>query len=606
MMNFKNKRILSLFLSLALMLGLFLIPMENKVFAEEVEDGVKNLVIMHTNDVHGNVEEAKYNTMGAAKMFTKIKEIREENPETSLLLDAGDAFHGQPFATMFEGESMVRLMNTMGYDAMVAGNHDFDYGYERLLELKEIAEFPILGANIVREDDGSHILEKYVIKELDGVKVGIFGLTTPETGYKTKPTNVEGLIFKDIVEVGKEMVAELEKEEVDIIVALVHLGVEGDDTSIKLAEEVEGIDIIVDGHSHTKLEEGKLVGNILIAQTEEKGNNLGIVNIEFDGEEIVNKEAQLFLKDDGAELEEDADLKTLIEEIDEEMKPELETVLGKAIVDLDGERETARTGETNLGNLLTDMMLKESNADIAMTNGGGIRASIKAGDITKGDVLEAFSFDNIISVIEVTGAEVKAALEHGISDYPEPKGAFPHVAGMTYKFDQSKGVGERVTEILIKDEPIDLEKNYTLATNDFMAIGGDDYTMFIGKESIAEYDALNQLLMNYIEELGEIDIGVEGRIIVEGELPEQEEVEEVEEPQEEVPELEPVEEPEPEVIVPPVEKEPIIEAYIVKAGDVLWKIADKFNTTWENLAEYNKLKNPHLIFPGQKILIPAK
>ena len=584
-MNYRNKKLFSIILSLVLALGIVITPLHSTVLADEAADikviDMKKITILHTNDMHGNVEQAKYNTMGMTRLFTKIKEVREENPNT-ILLDAGDALHGQPISTIPQGESMIKLMNAMGYDAMAAGNHDFNYGYDRLLELTKIAKFPILAANVVKED-GTRELGNYTIKEVDGLKVGIFGLSTPETIYKTKPSNVEGLKFEDPVEVGKKMVEELKKEEVDIIIGLVHLGLEGDYTSEKLASEVEGIDLIVDGHSHTVLENGKEVGDTLIVQTGEKGNNLGVVNIEYGDGKIIKKEGALFLREEGKDLEEDVELKALVDEINKEIQPELETVIGKAKVDLEGERENVRAGETNLGNLLTDMMLKVSGADVVLTNGGGIRASIKAGDITKGDVLEAFSFDNIISVIEVTGVDIKAAIEHGISDYPEPKGAFPHVAGMTYKFDQSKEAGNRVTEILVKGEPIDLNKTYKLATNDFLAIGGDDYEMLKGKKVVAEYDALNQLLMDYIEELGEVDIAKEGRITVIGDAP--------------------VVEPEVKPEAPKVEVKE--ETYVVKPGDVLWKIAEKFAKTWEELAKYNKMKNPHLIFPGQHIMIPA-
>ena len=573
-MIFKDKRIKSLFLALLLVLSMFFAPMQNLVLAEEAE--VKEIIILHTNDIHGNVREAKYNTMGMAKMLTKINKIRYENPNT-ILLDGGDAIHGQPISTLSRGESIIRLMNAMGYDAMVVGNHDFDYGYDRLLELKGIAEFPILGANVEKEDGRKELVD-FIIEDVDGVKIGIFGLSTPETSFKTKPSNVEGVVFKDPVETARNMVEKLKEEKVDIIIGLSHLGVEGDDTSIRVAEEVEGIDLIVDGHSHTQLDEGKKVGDTLIVQTHEKGNNLGIVNLKFANGQIINKEASLFLKSEGSELEEDPVLKELIDTIEEENRPEMEKVLGTSKVYLDGERENVRTGETNLGNLLTDMMLEASGADIVMTNGGGIRGSIEAGEITKEDVLDAFSFDNIISVIEVTGADIKVALEHGIRDYPEPKGAFPHVAGMKYKFDSSKPAGNRVTEIIIKDKPVDLEKNYKLGTNDFMATGGDDYDMFKNKVVISEFDALNQLLMDYIEKLGEIDIETQGRII-----------------EELVGQPEP--EPKPEI------KE---EVYVIKGGDVLYRIGIKFNTSWQKIAKHNKIKNPNLIFPGQKIIIPIK
>lgn len=184
------------------------------------------LTIVHTNDTHSRVKEG--DGIGFAKISTIIKDIKSENPNT-LVLDAGDTLHGQTFATLTRGESIIRIMNEIGYDAMTPGNHDFNYGYERLLELNELADFPILTANITKEDGGS-LLDAYVIIEIAGLRVGIFGLSTPETSYKTHPNNVKGLTFEDPVEAAKEIIEALD-DETDIIIALAHLG-----TWQKLAE----------------------------------------------------------------------------------------------------------------------------------------------------------------------------------------------------------------------------------------------------------------------------------------------------------------------------------------------------------------------------------
>lgn len=613
-MSFRNKRLLSLFLSLVLVLGIFLVPVHNLGFAEEGQETVvddledvevineeeteepeeaEEIIILHTNDMHAKYEEGTYDGMGFAKLAAKIKEIREKN-ENVLLLDAGDGLHGMPLATLSEGETIVNLMNLMGYDVMVPGNHDFNYGYDRLLELKDIAEFDMIAGNVVKED-GTRDFESYIIKEFGDVKVGIFGIATPETKYKSSPKNTEGVEFEDPVEVAKKLVQELQEKEVDIIIGLTHLGLDEDseDTSEKIAQEVEGIDVIVDGHSHTILEEGKMVKDTLIVQTHEHTKNLGIVTLKIEEGKIVEKEATLFTKEEAADLEENEEVKTLIEELYAGLKDELERVIGETKSLLDGERANVRAGETNLGNLLTDIMREIGEADVALTNGGGIRDSIVEGEITVNHIIKAFPFENYLVVIEVEGIDILNALEHGTDAYPELKGAFPHVSGMTYKIDLSKEIGNRITDVKIGDEDLDINKVYKLATNNFLRDGGDDYTMFEGKKLVIEKEALNELLIKYIEEQGVIDYEVEGRITVEEGLP-VEEPEEVEEP---------VVEPEPEPILVPG---PVIEAYIVKAGDVLWKIAEKFGLTWGKLAEYNKLKNPHLIFPGQKILVPVK
>ncbi len=240
-----------------------------------------------------------------------------------------------------------------------------------------------------------------------------------------------------------------------------------------------------------------------------------------------------------------------------------------------GEREVVRAGESNLGNLATDAMLDITGADVAMTNGGGIRASIPAGEITKGNVLEVFPFGNYIVVLELTGEEILNALEHGVDTYPELAGKFPHVAGMTYKIDPSKEAGNRIVELLVDGEPIELDKSYTLATNDFMAVGGDGYTMFEDAPIVGEFEGLDEALIKYIEKIGVVEYEVEGRITAIEEVPVEEVVEETEEVG-------------------------VADTYIVKVGDVLWKIAEKYGLTWERLAEFNKLQNPHLIFPNQK------
>lgn len=575
-MNYKNRKLFSIILSFVLALGIIVAPLNSTVFAEEAE---KQIIIVHTNDTHSRLKEGDYDGMGFAKIATKVKEIRKEN-ENVLLLDAGDTLHGLPIATISKGETVIGIMNSMGYDAMVLGNHDFNYGYDRLVELKDMMKFPMIVSNVVKED-GTVDFKPYEIKEIAGIKIGIFGLTTPETKYKSNPKNTEGVNIEDPVEVAKEMVSKLKEENVDMIIALSHLGLD-EDSEVKssdVAEKVEGIDIIVDGHSHSVLEEGKVVGDTLIVQTGEYDKNLGVVKVEIKDGKILSKQASLFTKEEAAEIEEDSEIKGLIDEIDNKNEEITSVLVGKSKVKLDGERELVRAGETNLANIITDAMLKASGAEVAITNGGGIRASIEAGDIKMGDVIQVLPFGNYLVVKEVKGIDILNALEHGTSSYPETKGAYPQVAGMTFKLDPSKEAGKRVYDVKVGENPLDINKTYKLATNDFMAVGGDEYTMLAEGKVLAEYPALDEIVAEYIKGLGTIDQKAEGRITVIEEAP----VVEPEAPKVEVKE----------------------ETYVVKPGDVLWKIAEKFAKTWEELAEYNKMKNPHLIFPGQHIMIPA-
>jgi 5'-nucleotidase len=467
--------------------------------------------IVHTNDTHARVEAGSYDGMGLDKVATIVNNVKAANPNT-LVLDAGDALHGQTIATLVEGESIIKIFNEIGYDAMTAGNHDFNYGKERLLELADMANFPILGANVYKANY-ENFLPEYVIKEVGGVKVGIFGLATPETKFKSHPKNTEGLEFFDSVIIGKLMVAKLQ-DKADVIVALSHLGLDQSSTerSDLIAEYVDGIDLIVDGHSHTVLEEGMMVGDTMIVQAGEYDKNVGRVDILVKNGKVSSMTAKLITKEEGEALEADPGVVAIVEEIKEANDLITEEFVSENSIELVGEREFVRTGETNLGNLITDSMVEFTGADVALTNGGGIRASIPAGDITVGDVITVLPFGNYVVTIDVTGAEIVEALEHGLSAYPETLGAFPHIAGMNVVFDPSQEAGSRVVEVTVGEEELDMEATYSLATNDFLAAGGDDYTMFGGKELTALYPGLDEILVEYIREYGTEGSPVEGRI----------------------------------------------------------------------------------------------
>ncbi len=558
-----SKKKLSLLLILSIIVTMVFAPVTG-VFADENSIVV---TIVHTNDTHSRVDAG----IGFAKVATKIKEIKDSNPNT-LVIDAGDTLHGQTFATISKGESIIQLMNAIGYDVMTPGNHDFNYGQERLLELAEQANFPIITANLIKKD-GTTAMEPYVIKEVGGLKIGIFGLSTPETAYKTNPLNVEGLTFASPVDISKKMVAELKEKGVNAIVALVHLGIdkESTDTSYLVRDKVDGIDLIIDGHSHTLLGDIDNAGKeTIIVSTGEYNNNLGIVNLKFEDGQLKAIEPSLFTKDDAAELEPDEEIAALMNETTEKNKVITSVVVGKTDVVLDGERAQVRGGETNLSNLITDSMLKLTGADIAITNGGGIRASIQPGEITMGDIITVLPFGNYVVVKEYTGDQVLKALEHGTASYPELAGSFAQVAGLTYVLNLNQEAGNRVKDVRVDGKSLDINKKYKVATNDFMAVGGDDYTMLMDGELVLEMGGLDEILLEYVKGLDAIPAAVQPRMSV---IEKKEEV--------------------------------VTETYTVKLGDVLWRIAEKFGLAWEKLAEYNSLKDPHLIFPGQELLIPV-
>lgn len=542
---------------------MFLLSVSSLVLAEEVE-----ITVLHTNDTHSRVEEGKYAGMGFAKIGTLVKEYKAKNPNL-LLLDAGDTFHGQTIANLVKGESIAKILNAIGYDVMIPGNHDFNYGKERLLELNEITDFPIIASNVTKKD-GSPFLDAYVIKEIEGLKIAIFGLATPETTYKTHPKNVEGLVFEDPIKAAQVMVEQL-KDKTDIIIALTHLGLDESSryTSDRLAREVEGIDLIVDGHSHHALDNGKIVGDTLIVMAGEYDKNLGLVNLVIEDGKIVSKKARLITKDEATDIKKDPEILKLVEEIKAKNKEITSVVVGKTAVHLDGERSDVRTRETNLGNLITDAMIKAVNADVAITNGGGIRASIDKGSITKGEVITVLPFGNFVVAKEMKGSVILDAIEHGISSYPETDGKFPQVGGMSFIFDPTRPAGERVLKLIINGTPINYNETYRVATNDFMAAGGDGYDMFKETKTVQEAGGLEEEVIKYIQEHGTVSPQVEGRIV-------------------------------------PVEQTGEYYKYIVNSGDTLSEIASLFDVSLKELVEANELENENMIFVDQEIMIPVK
>ncbi len=502
------KKKFSLLLILALTISLFSFGSANSTTETK-------LVVLHTNDTHARILEGKNDGMGFAKLTTEILRIRSENPNV-LLLDAGDTLHGQTFATLTKGENIVKLMNLMKYDAMTPGNHDFNYDQQRLLTLAGQMTFPLLSANI-KKADGTNFLTAATIKEVGGIKIGLFALSTPETAYKTHPNNVAGLTFANPITEAKIMVAELQAK-TDVIVCLAHLGLDtgSEFTSQKVAEAVPGIDVIVDGHSHTALKDGLRVGSTLIGQAGEYGKNLGIFELTVTGGKVTRSTASLFNKEHTSTLTPDSAMAALITDLDKANQIITGVKVGSTAVSLDGERGNVRRGETNLGNLITAAMLDATGAEVAITNGGGIRASIDAGDITNGEVITVLPFGNYVVVKTVTGQDLLDALELGVNKYPEENGPFPHVAGIQFTFDQGKPAGSRIVSATAKGGPIDPKAEYIMATNDFMAAGGDGFTMFADDNIKGEFPTLAEILANYLTKSTVVAPVMDGRVKIIG------------------------------------------------------------------------------------------
>ncbi len=539
---------------------------ENKIF------------IVHTNDVHSRIDVEQF-----------VATIAKEKGPNVLVLSAGDALHGQPFATISRGESVVKVMNTVGYDAMAPGNHEFNYGLDRLVELSKEMKFPLLAANVLDKATGKNVFSTYVIKDVAGVKVGIFGLTTPETTVKTDPRNVASVDFIAPAKTAASMVNELKEKGADVIIALVHLGLDEEtkeeERSSYLAKNVPGIDLIVDGHSHTVLKEGQAEGDTMIVQTGSYGDSIGLTELTLKDKKVVAKKESLIEKPQDNGVAADEAVKAEIDVVKKANEEITKVVIGKTPVDLQGERGDVRTKETNLSDLINDALIHATGADIAITNGGNIRATIKAGDITKGDILTVLPFGNIIITKDIKGANILEALELGFSAYPETAGGFTHVAGVKVTFDPAKEKGSRITNIVMENgAPFDKEKTYKLVTNDFLAAGGDGYTMLVGNEGYTEYAAMDEMVIDYIATNPAIQEGTKGRMVVAEAA------------------LAPA--PAAPAAPAPAAQSSKEKTYVVVTGDFLWKIAQKFGTTWEELAKINKLENPNMIYPNQVIVLP--
>ncbi len=482
--------------------------------------------ILHVNDFHGFAEPYKPigsdETLGGiAYLASRVEELRKE--KLSLLLAAGDMIQGNNWANLFQGESVVELLNEMRFDAMVVGNHEFDFGQDVLKKRISEARFSVLGANV----EGFDRLKPYVIKELKGVKIGIIGVVTEEVPEITHPKNVTGLHFFSPVNTVARYVREL-KDKTHMIVVLSHVGHPVDRM---IAEKIRGVDVIVGGHSHSRITKPVKVGDTLIVQAWEHGKALGVLDLILQDGKITNFDGHLEeIKPKGGK--EDQKVLAVVEKYKQRMVAVLDNKVGEADVDLDGERKNIRRRETNLGNLIADILRELSKADVAIINGGAIRASIKKGEIRIKDIYASLPFDNYIVAIKLTGRQIREALEHGVSGVEEEEGRFPQISGLTFKYSPSGERGSRIKEIFVGGQPIDSGKEYVVATNDFLAVGGDGYKVFgeaiktskdfsvtggtMKGEKVVYGDSgkwLRDGVAEYIREKGRVAPKIEGRII---------------------------------------------------------------------------------------------
>jgi len=527
--------LLSLVLALALVLGMAL-----PALASDLSGYAGKLVILHTNDVHGR---AVFNPASGVFGYAAVAELKwelEEAGASVLLLDAGDASQGTPIVNLSQGAAAMEFMNAVGYDAMTPGNHEFDWGYDNVLKLKELARFPMLAANIIDRASGETAFEPHIIFEAkNGVKVGVFGLGTPETLTKTHPDKVRGANFlmgDELYACAQAQIDQLNAAGCDLIVCLGHLGVADESApnrSYDVIEKTTGIDLFIDGHSHTVIDGGEKVGDTLLVSTGEYFGSIGMVT--YDGEALTALLVSAAVDKDAyalglIEYDLDDEISALVDGVDKAVYEQLSVPFAKTEVLLNGERAPGvRTEETNLGDFAADAILwaaREAMGDdvvAAVTNGGGIRTSIQPGDISMLDMKTVFPFGNQVTVLTVTGAELLEALEAATHTTPDAIGAFPQVAGIEFAIDTAVPYepgeiypnstyyapakpGARVTIATVGGQPFDPAALYRIATNDFTAAGGDTYYAFRYANATTGYDtgvALEDALVNYVQaELG--------------------------------------------------------------------------------------------------------
>jgi 2',3'-cyclic-nucleotide 2'-phosphodiesterase (5'-nucleotidase family) len=478
-----------------------------------------DLFIVHTNDVHGRLASDGKATIGYPKLSTMLQVARSLT-DNILVLDAGDVSQGTNIVNMFQGETAGVMLDMLGYDAVAPGNHDFDFGQDRLIQAAKYADqytnIKVLSANIL-DSKGNFLLQPYQIYEFNGFKVAVIGLTTPDTMTSTNPKNVVGLKFVNPLDVLDEAQAavNMAHKYADYVVVLGHVGINPNVTSgltsIDICKHINGIDLFIDGHSHDAIEGGKVVNGALIVQAGEYMKNVGVVDVSVRNDKAVGQtetlvkasdvldpaESKLAQKYGITEVPDDPEVASFIADKQAALDKEYGTVIAKLPVWLDGERADVRTRPTDLSRMICTAMTEATGADFSITNGGGIRASLAAGDVTINDVMTVLPFGNTMTVCELTGEQVYAALEHGYSGLPEPAGSYSQT-DLRVVYNKYGKPGKRILRVLVGDKIIKKDSTpYKVCTNDFMVAGGDGYTMFT--KVIGTYGMLSDALMDYLK-----------------------------------------------------------------------------------------------------------
>jgi 5'-nucleotidase/UDP-sugar diphosphatase len=482
-------RILSLIILLTLLSGV-------GPDASAVEEPVREVTILYTNDFHSAFDpipaywlKGSPKLGGAAQLSTLINQIRKRE-RTVFLFDTGDMFTGM-LSNLTRGEALMEMMMSMNYDAMAIGNHEFDYGSDNFEKQMNRVPFPVLGANIFYKGTNHRYSRPYTIIERDGIRLGVIGIIGQDARSVALPSGVTNLDFLDPIPVVRVLVKEL-KPHVDLIVVLAHQGKTGPmqtdaearpdvqrdfDEDIRLCGEVEGIDVFVGGHAHRGIEKPYVhpKTGTLIVQTYGYGTRLGYLKLRLKGKKVVSHEGEL-LKVWSDQLAPDPAVAAKIKAYKQQVAPQIGRVVGR----LKARLVRDYRAESSLGSFVADVMREVGGADVAFENAGGLRADLPEGEVTNGDVLDALPFLNSLVVCDMTGAQIREVLEQGFS----LERGMIQVSGLRATYDLSRPIGRRLTELQIGNLPVNDQKTYRVATNSFLAQGGDLYQTFLDRKSV--------------------------------------------------------------------------------------------------------------------------
>ena len=498
-------------LGLLLTLLICLAPWNGVALAEKLPEIVA-IDILTTNDFHGALVEAGKNP-GAAKFGAFLLQQRAKNPYGSIFVSAGDMFQGSPDSNLLYGKTVVEVLNALQMDAMTLGNHEFDWGLDKLAARVAESRFPYVSAN-VREKDGQgrlSFVKPFVMLERLGVKIAVIGIVTPETAYTTGPKIVAPFEFRDPATVVRELLPQVRRLGADIVVVLSHLASEQDaagqvsgDAAV-LAATVPGIDALVSGHSH-KLVAGKVNG-VPVVQAYYFGRALGKISL------VYSKREQKVLLSSVQSLEvptkavnADPAVQAIVDRSQAAIIPVKNVVLGRTVRDLSHDRYELSI----LGQWSSDVLRQRAAADIALQNGGGLRTSIPAGAITMGNLYEVMPFDNTLVTMDLTGEQVLQALNHGING----KAGTVQFSGLQLTIDSSRPYGSQLVEVRLSDgRLLDPAATYKIVTNDFMASGGDEFTMLKQGRNITDtFIPLRDALAEAVKKAGVLNLQLDGRL----------------------------------------------------------------------------------------------